>query len=148
MAISFMNYHPDTCKCIIEQTHNPTDPAYGIQFSRVISKCTIHQAVPDDQLNGVIHSNPASDQKRKNLLEKYLLETGVALDISDATINPDGSTTYSWKSGISYNWSFVGGDENRVLNISIIGKDLNGVAKATIQTYCNSTFGAGRIVIN
>ena len=148
MAISTMTWHPDTCKCIIEETHNPEDSLYGVRFSRVISKCPIHLTVPDDQLYDVLYSGVASDQKRKNLLEKRLLETGVALKIGDATLNPDGSTTYTWKSGVKYNWSFVGVDENRVLNITITGVSLSVTEKATVQTYCDTTFGVGKVKIN
>ena len=146
MAISFMNWHPDTCNCIIEQTHDPVNPAYGVQFSKVVKKCLIHEAVPDNQLNDVIYANADSDQKRKNILESYILETA-ALGLSNTTLNPDGSTIRIWKSGVTYKWSFTGTGENRVLNVEITGINLSSSIKNAIQNWCDSTFGMAKVKI-
>jgi hypothetical protein len=143
MSVSFMNWKPDTCGCIIEQTHDPQDSTYGVKFSKVISRCSDHAIVPDDQLYGVIYANPGSDQKRKNLLEKYLLANG--FNLSDATLNPDGSITYSWKPGIGYSWFFTGIGQDRILNLIITGVVLNGAVKNTIRTFCDTAFGPGKV---
>ena len=145
MEVRFKTWKPDTCNCVIEQTHDPQNPAHGVQFSKVIEKCIAHQNVPDDQLNGVIYANSDSDQKRKNLLMKELLGN-TALKLSE-TVTIDGNTIQRFKTGIDYNWSFQGLDKDRVLNISLTGITLSPTIKAIIQSYCDTTFGVGKINI-
>jgi len=146
MAIRTQNWHPDTCDCIIEQTHDPDNPAYGVQFSKVIQKCISHQNIADDQINNIVYANVDSEQKRKNGLYRKLLEDD-ALALFEIVKNPDGTSVRQLKSGIGYNWSFQGLDDKRVLSISITGVALSVPVKNAIKAYCDTTFGVGKVVI-
>ena len=143
MAISTMSWKVDTCNCIFEQTHNPADSGYGVQFSRILSKCSLHAAVADQDLYGVVTANANSEMKRKNRIENYLLTT--ALGLTDTVTNNNGETVVRFKAGVRYDWSF---NANRQLVVSIVGVTLTTNQKNTLQTWCNTNFGSGLIIIN
>ena len=132
-----MRWEPDTCDCVIEETHNPSDPTYGVKFNRVITKCPAHQAIPDIDLYSVIQTNPDSEQKRKNLLETELL--------ADDVVGVGGSLDRRYKDGVKYKWSF---DTNRILNVTIEGAVLTLPSKALLRTFCDNRFGSGKVVIS
>lgn len=133
-------WKPDTCGCIIEERHGEGN---GVEFNRVIEKCTVHQTVPDNQLFGVLYANPDGENKRKNRLEKALIET-TGLNLGE--LNSNGA--YVWRTGLGFTWSWTGTGANRVLKVSIVGRTLTTQQRNTIQQWCDTNFGAGRIVIN
>lgn len=141
MAIKTQNWYPDTCPsppCCIEQTHNPDDPDYGVQFSRVIRKCSAHVDILNDDLWGVLYANPDGENKRKNLIEKHLLENE-ALALSETV---DGVT--KWKAGLSLSWSF---NTDRVLEISIVGANMTASQKDLVQEFALDIFGSSKVTV-
>jgi len=143
MAIQVQTWKPDTCGCVFEETHDPSDANYGVKFSKVVTKCLVHQLVADANLYDEVYANPGSEQKRKNKIDAYLLTSG-ALGLSETVINRDGEAVVQYKSGISYNWYF---DANRVLNVTISGITLSNNLKNTIRSFCDATFGVGKVVV-
>lgn len=139
MAVQKQIWIPDTCGCVIEELHDPANPAFGVQFSAAVHKCPAHAAVPDASLWGVLYENADGENKRKNLLHKALLETS-SLNLS--TLAADG--TFQWKSGVGFQWSF---DANRVLQVTITGATLTTAQRNTINNFCTTQFGAGKVVI-
>ena len=146
MTISLMTWKPDTCDCVLEESHDPSDSSYGVKFSRVISKCSSHEDLPDNAIYGAVYSNSNSDQKRKNLLEKFLIETD-SLGVSEEVLQDDGTTMRQFKKGITYTWNFTGKGNSRILNVSLSGVTLGNPVKATINTFLSSTFGSGKVIL-
>lgn len=140
MAVQKQIWRPDTCACVIEETHDPANSAYGVQFSAVISKCVPHAAVTDANLWGVIYSNPDGENKRKNLLHKMLLETS-SLNLS-ATDPISG--TLQWKPGITFSWAY---NANRQLEVTIVGFTPTTAQRNTFNNYCTNTFGANKVIL-
>ena len=106
MPIKTQLWHPDTCdrpSCVIEETYDTADPGGPMTMSAVLRTCPAHAAVADVDLYNVLYKNPDSDQKRKNLSEKYFVETD-ALNLNKT--QPDG--TKAWKDGVTYGWAFSG----------------------------------------
>ncbi len=134
-----MIWRPDTCGCVIEETHDPQDSAYGVRFSAVISKCPVHAAVSDANLYGVIYSNSDGENKRKNLLDKFLRETAA---LSLTTV--DASGAFNYKAGIVFNWSW---DASRNLVVSVTGVTLTTNQKNSIRAYCDANFGVGKVIV-
>lgn len=139
MAVTKMTWRPDTCECVIEETHDPENAAYGVKFSAVIEKCAIHIAVSDANLYGVVYANSDGENKRKNLVDQFLRETS-ALDLTVA--DADGSLIY--KRGVVFNWSF---DADRNLVISVAGVTLTANQQTSIRTFADANFGAGKVIV-
>lgn len=139
MAISKQIWRPDTCGCVIEELHDPSNPAFGVQFSAVINKCPAHATVADADVWGVVYANPDGENKRKNLLHKALLETS-SLNLS--VLAADG--TFQWKPGTTFNWSY---NANRVLEVSISGTNLTTAQRNTVNNFCTTQFGANKVVL-
>ena len=146
MVISLMTWKPDTCGCVIEESHNPSDSNYGVKFSKVISKCSDHENLPDSAIYDTVYTNSDSDQKRKNLLEKFLIETD-ALGVSEEVLQDDGTPMRQFKKGITYTWNFTGKGNSRILNVALSGVTLGDPVKATINTFLSSTFGSGKVIL-
>lgn len=156
MAIRFYNYKPDTCECFICQRF---DDSTGV-FSYVESyttpsgetyntkRCSAHQDVTDiDDLYDVIYGNIASEQKRKNRLEGYLLSTP-GLNITKTNINGAGQEVTLFKDNVNYSWSFSGTGSDRVLGVNIAGGTLSSLQKTAMQTFCDATFGSGVVEVS
>ena len=143
MAVRTYRWKPDTCECVITETHDDVANTWsGVPES----KCPAHAAVADNALYGVLHTNPDGENKRKNLVHKALLETG-SLSLSQTVIGPDGSGTLQFKPGIAFSWSWSGSNGSRVLTISVTGVTLTTAQKNTIRTYCDANFGAGKVMV-
>ena len=142
MPIKLQTWKPDTCDCVIEQTHDPSDPRYGVVFSKFIEKCLVHQALSDEDAYGKIYEDFNSEQKCKNILQGELLDNTI-FGISETVIE-NGRSINKLKIGIFYNWQF---DENRKLIIDIAGISLPPPIKTLIQNFCNTTFGLDKVQI-
>lgn len=102
-------WQPDTCECIVEELYEGTNI---IGMGEIVRKCEAHQSVADEELYGVLYSNPDSEQKRKNGVHRELLESELGED------TPNGRDLAE---GLSYEWSFEGEGKNRVLKVHIPG---------------------------
>ena len=138
-------WKPDTCECLVEEIYNGTEIVGGGQ---VIKKCVAHQTVPDNELYGVLYSNPDGENKRKNQMLRILLgyEDVKGLGLEEIKFNDDGSMGgLGLKRGIEYSWSFAGTGKDRVLKVEVKGANLSVPQKAAIKALCDTKFGMGRV---
>lgn len=144
MVIKETVWHPDTCEnpsCILVYSWD-TDLPDNLRvhsFVRADRICSAHQGVwtESEAYNKALDHN-----QRKNKTEGWMLANLTSL-LADT--NANGS--FTWKQGITFNWSFSGVGDARVLTISITGVNLNTNQKNQIQSFCNSTFGVGKVVV-
>lgn len=139
---------PDTCECRIEEIYNGAEIVGGGQ---VLRKCAAHGSVPDDELYGVLYSNPDGENKRKNQFHRMLLgfEDGVpGLNLAETKRQPDGSDHTALKEGVTFNWAWTGQGRDRVLVASINGASLSAQQRAAIVAACNVRFGAGKVTLS
>lgn len=122
MAISLMRWRPDTCRCVIIQTHDPADPSVEISLSRVEQKCPAHAALTDAEVWEAVWSYPTGENRRKNLVLRHIAERfGQAA--SEAT-----------------GWNFSGEGKARTLDVLTP----RGVPIADVDTFARATFGDGK----
>ena len=133
-------WKPDTCECVIEEVHDPKTPGSGVQFSRALSKCPVHISVPDNALYGVLFTNPDGENKRKNLVHKFLLEQSA---IGTSTVI-DGKTVFVLKTGVTVAFEY---NAQRVLVVTVTGVTLTTQQRNSIASFCTSTFGAGKVIL-
>lgn len=146
MATSIQEWTPDTCKCIIEETHDSA-VANSVAFGRVLFKCPPHSTVLDADLYGVLMTDVDSEQHRKNLTETFILAT-VSLGVSEEVEQSDGNMVRVFKRGITYDWQFTGAGYSRMFEIRLAGAVLDAAARAAINNYATTTFGTGKIVLS
>ena len=138
-------WKPDTCECEVEEIYNGTDIVGGGQ---VLKKCPAHQTVPDNDLYGVLYSNPDGENKRKNQMLRILLgyEDVKGLSLEEMKRNQDGSDGgLGLKQGIDYKWSFEGSGKDRTLKVEVKGANLSTLQKTAIKGLCDTKFGIGRV---
>lgn len=120
-------WHPDTCKCQIEQEFDyATDPATLVSET-VIVACPAHTVGE--------HGKVKTENQGKNKLMGKLLDF-----VELVETNPQGETVLK---GNVVNWSF---DANRVLNVSIQG--LTTQKKNQAQSWCDTNLGIGKVIIS
>lgn len=125
MAISLMRYRPDTCRCVIIQTHDPANPSVEIALSHVDYKCIAHAGLTDAQVWEAVCSFATGENRRKNRIRNRIFEQfGVEI--------------------VSY--SFSGTAPNRVLTVVTSGLTAN--QRTAAQTWADTNLGAGRVVIS
>lgn len=131
----------DTCECklIYELDLSLPDNQKISTFKTAEVICSFHQGMINDQAanNAAIGQN-----RRKTAVEVWLLQN-LASQLAD--VAPDG--TINWKDGIKFNWSFSGIGNDRVLTISVTGFTLTINQKNQIKTFCDSTFGSGKVIV-
>lgn len=129
-------WHPDTCSCIIEE-----DVTAGVvSFSKVISKCSLHASVADNQLYTTVLDG---ENRKKNKIHGYLVASG----ISGLTEIDAESGAVVLKKGIVLNWNWSGTGTDRVITIWLTGFTLTTQQKNAAQTWCNNHFGVGKVVV-
>lgn len=126
------SWKPDTCKCIILE-ESGTSNYISHEFV-----CPDHQGLSSSELATV----PLEHNKRKNLVDG-ILRTNLTSLLT--TTDTNGAVIY--KNGITFNWSFSGTGNNRVLSISMTGVNLTTNQKNTIQNICDTQFGAGKVLV-
>jgi len=146
MNITYQNWSPDTCGCKVEEKWDKDDPQAGVSFNKVITKCSAHTSVADEDLFGVLYANSDGENKRKNQVRKLLTED-VGLALGELKTNTDGSTYLDFKNGIDLEWSFTGTGVDRVLTISVKGITLNATKRNAINSFCTTKFGVGKVEI-
>lgn len=136
-----VKWSPDTCQCVLFYEWDPTKPAdqRTHTFTKVEKVCQFHQGLTDSE----IYTHVVDNNQRKNKLEGFILQN---LTSALAQTDPE-SGVLVWKDGISFNWSFSGTTDSRVLTISISGVNLTNNQKNTIQNWCNTTFGTGKVIL-
>ena len=131
---------PDTCPhpgCIIEEIYD--GPAI-VGGGQVVRKCVAHQNVPDNELYGVLYANPDGENKRKNNIFRALCGfDGLNLGTDDGA--------GQLKNGVEYLWSFSGIGATRALTVQLTGIVLSVQKKSTLQNFCDTKFGVGRVII-
>jgi len=137
-------WSPDTCSnpaCRLVYEWDETLPSDQRihTFKRAEAICSSHQPLPD---HSIVYNTALSDNRRKNLTEGWMLQN---LTSVLGQTNPDG--VIIWKNGVTYNWSWSGLGDTRVLTISITGINLTTNQKNQIRTFCDSTFGLGKVII-
>lgn len=141
-------WKPDTCGCEIEEVYNGTDIVGGGQ---VLKKCVAHAGVADNELYGVLYSNPDGENKRKNHLYRTLLGmeevNGLALD--EVKKDEKGKDVgVGLKEGLEYEWSFSGTGKDRILTATVKGTTIQKTKKDSIKAHCDSKFGVGKVIFD
>lgn len=139
-------WRPDTCGCKVEENYDDNIETLG----KVLVKCETHKDVLDDELYGVIYSNPDGENKRKNLVYGILLGLDEIKDLGleEKKLVKDGSErVVGLRQGIEYIWSFEGMGKERKLNVEIGGVDLSSVQKKSIKDLCDKKFGLNKVNI-
>lgn len=139
-------WKPDTCECVVQEVYEGTTIKGGGQ---VIKKCTAHSSVADQDLYGVLYSNPDGENKVKNQMYRILLgyEEIKDLGLEEKVVKEDGSEVVEMKKGINYAWSFEGSDYNRKLKVEIKGVSLPKTKKDSIKALADNRFGNGKVEI-
>jgi hypothetical protein len=141
MATKITRYSPDSCDCIIEYSWDDTEPetTRTHTLSTYVNKCSAHSilATDQDRWNAVFEENP-----RKNFALQNILDNSPTTALYDIV----NGIRYL-KNNIGFNFSFSGTAPNRVLTISFTGITLTTNQKNTIQTFLNSRFGVGKVII-
>ncbi len=139
-------WKPDTCECHIEEVYNGNEIVGGGQ---VLSKCAAHASVPDEDLYGVLYSNPDGENKVKNMMHRILLghEEVKDLGLEKVTKNNQGVDEVSFKEGVEYKWSFSGEGKHRKLQVEMKGINLSKAQKTLLKESADSRFGVGKVEI-
>src|SRR3990167_1118752 len=128
---------PDTCGCKIIETCE--DETSQVLSTRIVLKCADHIDVPDEELYGVLYSNPDGENRMKNEIESTLLGHFELKDLGlhEKKFNKDGEGEYiGFKKGLKYLWSFSGKGKDRVFNFEIKGATLSPSQRKAILDSC------------
>jgi hypothetical protein len=147
MRIHYQTWVPDTCRCKVEEKHDLDIKDSPMELSRVIRKCPAHVSVADNELYGVLYSNPDGENKRKNQILRVLLEHEDVKGIGLATLRAasDGKIVPQLREGVEYAWSFTGEGKDRVLHVEIKGQEVQKAKKQEIKDYCDQKYGVGKV---
>lgn len=134
-------WQPDTCDCVIEFEFDADSSVEArVHTGTNIEKdCPEHSGLitPENFFNTILDEN-----KRKNIIRSDLIQ-----NISDLSeLDNDGALQF--KNGISMNWYWTGENDARVLHITISGYTLTTQQKTTAQTFADTKFGVGKVVID
>ena len=145
MRMKTNGWRPENCGCDFEYEYDldlPNDQRV-VTFKRAVKLCAAHQSMTElAAYNASQNQGARLDKLCKRLKEQFV---GT---LSDAIIDSDGNNTYyEFKSGIGVSWSFTGTGADRVLSASILGYNLSGSQRNQAQTWCDNTFGVGKVVI-
>ena len=136
-------WKPDTCDCYVEEIYSGSEIT---GMGQVLRKCAPHAAVADAALYGVLYSNPDGENRRKNLVWKDLLGRFVG-SLSETRTKADSTTYLEFKSGVDVRWAYSGVGAVRVLTVTITGVNLTVPQKNAAQSFCDTRFGAGKVVL-
>ena len=145
MKINVTRWSPDTCGCVFDfewdgdlaadqrvHTHKET-----------IKTCPNHQVV---KLNpGNHYGSVLGENQRKNKLHGQLLTIS---NLTESVTQEDGSTSIQFKKGMGFTYGWSGTDDARILTITVTGYTLTNQQKTSIQNWCNTNLGIGKVVIN
>ena len=126
-------WKPDTCGCVILEESGTS--AY---LSHEVV-CPEHSGLTAQKLATV----PLEHNTRKNKVDG-IIQTLLGSTVTET--DPD-SGAIVWKKGITFNWSYSGVGESRILSVSVSGVNLTNNQKTSIQNWCDTNLGAGKVVI-
>lgn len=128
-------WSPDTCDCCLQFVFDddlPQEQRTHVFFAK-LKPCTKHP-----NLTGTTLFDTAVGESQR--VQKLLAELKTSIQ-SLSTLDDEKSIIRSIR-----NWA--GLDTNRVLNFSVSGTTLTSNQKTTIQNWCDTNFGAGKVVIS
>jgi hypothetical protein len=138
-------WRPDTCECWVEEIYNGAEI---IGMGQILKKCTVHQDVLDEELYGVLYTNPDSENKMKNKIHSILLGQDSIKDLGlHKKIIKDGQETSELNDGVEYAWSFSGVGKDRKLEVEIKGATLTKAQKKSIKDLGDEKFGVGKVKV-
>ncbi len=140
MVINITRWSPDTCDCVIEYSWDSTQPESTRvhNLSTIVSKCPAHSSLSDSQVYSIVlEENPRKNQALQNILDNS--PTTSLYDIV--------SGNRQLKQTLGFNFSWSGTAPNRVLTVSFTGISLTTNQKNTLQTFLNTKFGVGKVLI-
>lgn len=139
MAIKTTRWRPkDTCDCVIEyEWDDTTSNDTRVHTFKNIIKCNAHSILADQDA----YTHASEQNRRKNITLSEALDRFIALQETDT----DGNIVL--KKGISFNYSWSGSGDSRVLTISFTGVNLTTPQKNTLQTALNTRFGVGKVIV-
>lgn len=128
MATNTTRWRPNTCDCVIEYTWDSTsDPATRVHTpSAIVQTCSRHATIV------TLVSRWAQLTEENPRLNKLITR---AQSSFPALFTAEGAFLGSW--------SF---DANHVLNVTLPGVTTN--QRTTIQNWCDTNLGAGKVVIS
>jgi hypothetical protein len=140
-------WKPDTCECLVEEIYDGAEIVGG---GAVLKKCDVHKGVPDEELYGVLYSNPDGENKRKNQMLSILLsqDSVKGLNLEETKKNEKGEDAgVGLKSGIEYVWHFEGEGSDRILKVEVKGAALTAEQKQDIVDLTETKYGNGKVEI-
>jgi len=141
MTTQTTRWSPDTCACVIDYTwDNEVPEDQRIHTLKTISKCSVHNALDD----ATAYSTVLDENPRKNIAGQLTLENGpnILYDVVNGT--------RQLKPNLTFQFTFSGVAPNRLLTIAFnnsSGNILTTQQKNAIQTFLNTRFGVGKVVI-
>jgi hypothetical protein len=115
-------WHPDTCGCVLEYEWDDSKTPASYSQHGVVRKCTEHTTVPDNELFKIVLDE---NQRKNNVLS-------IAKEILPS-IEPQ-----------NYHFSF---NNQRMLQIQVIGLSMSSVHKNQLQAQCNAKYGQGKVEV-
>jgi len=112
-----MRWSPDTCKCVFDFEPDPNDDSNQL-LNQVVNKCDAHSGLDGHTLHQVVLKQ---ENQPKNILHGKLLQLD---DMAEDVVQDDGQIVRKFKKGISFEHSFTGKDDARVLSITTKGYKL------------------------
>ena len=138
MTIQLVGWRLDTCSCYIVEQYDDTDPTYTKTLYEVRNKCAAHIDIPDELLYGVVREENST----------WAIAFQGLLDNASSTVyelDEWGNKNLKQTVYVSYSWT--GTAPIRVLNITITGASLTTNQKKNIQTFFDTKFGVGHVLI-
>lgn len=138
MVIKQQRWKHDTCNCQYIENYNTDTDTFSLNQFEVI--CTPHSTISDNTTRyNVLHS----DNQRKNfVLTDCINQFSSILGQTDTD-----SGTIVLKKGITFNFSYSGSGDTRILTISFSGVSLTTQQKTTLQNLINTKYGSGKVVV-
>lgn len=129
-------WKPDTCGCEIFVEKS--------DFSMIAFryKCSVHAALSDSDAWTAIFGTAGENRRKNNLVARI----GSTVSAVASVDQPTASTwLITFADGKTITMSMSGTGTSRVWNANTVG--FTAQQRSTAQSWCDTTFGAGRIVI-
>lgn len=159
MAINVTRWSPDTCGCVMEYAWDSESSNEDRihTFSKMVNVCEAHKVIvsanPTATGHGRTYNSALEQNQRKNLSLSHAMEHLPHL------VEETDEGAKVLKKGVSYDFSYEGEGENRVLKIGFSGKYDDGTGKKVIANLANNhknslkalldtKIGIGKVVVN
>lgn len=123
-------WKPDTCGCVLEYEWDDQLPQNERihSFKTLIGQCPDHLGLTDSK----VYEHVLAENQTKNKVLGEALKNITKL--KTIKVNEDGTETEILDPKISYEWSFTGKDDQRVLVVNFKGVNLTTNEKALISS--------------